>query len=138
MFGNCLWFKLKDNHNLNTIINNFSNKFKTDKYKAHFTILYNFKNDINLDDYELQDYYKVGKMYQTKNGNFYAIQQDYKDKNNNVKHISLAYKINNKFTDIELNYLNSQNIDMIIRKNELIKVKMNCNSIYTNEWFKLN
>ena len=79
---------------------------------------------------------KIGKIYQTRDNNFYALQQDYlingKVTNRNY-HISVAYRLYKPFTKEEINIAN------LIYNNELVKSDSLVISVYdcNNENCKL-
>lgn len=136
MFGICLWFQLIPSHNVNNLIKNISNNFNTQSYLGHLTMEYNLQNNINLNNYILDDFHKIDKPYKTQNKNFYSIQQDYLLNNNINKryHISIIYKQNKDFSNEELNYLLNIDLDNVIKKKDIIIKVMNCNSLFPNDW----
>ena len=79
------------------------------------------------------------KVYQDNTANFYSMQQNYIRENNlsEIYHVSLAYKVGEKFTKEEIQFANSLNIPKIIRPDEVDVSLWNCDSIYTNEWYKV-
>ena len=71
MFGNCLWLEISNNYKINNLIENIYNKFNSQKYLGHFTLIYNIKNDIDLNYYKnLNKFTKTGKFYKTEKTGF--------------------------------------------------------------------
>ena len=144
MFGKCVWYQLSDTHNLNNIIKLFYTRFLTSKYKAHITADYNIlESEYKNTKYNLKNNYrflKVGDPYVHSDGEFYAIQQDYNllsDTSvscNHLYHVSLAYKVNQTFTEEELEYIKKLNIPDFIYKKDIEIHLWDCDSIYTTDW----
>ena len=140
MFGNCLWFQIDENNEINKLITNFYNKFGTQKYIGHFTMDYNIRTLKNINNYIVGDFFKINTIYETVKNGFYSLQQDYLfcNDNNKIFHISLAYKLTEKFTEEEKNFFVNVNIPDVIKKEDLEINLWNCNSIMTDNWYKIN
>lgn len=147
MFGNCVWLFFKGKNNFRNIIKKHSEKFSTQLYEPHITFLYDIENnleyknlninEININKIKISNFFKSGDIYKTQFKNFYAIQQDYLLNNNpnKVYHISLAYKVDNNFSQEELDFIKSFDLDKIIKKSDLEIKVMNCNSFNTIDWY---
>jgi len=141
MFGVCIWYEIIKSHIFYNLNKTLAIKCGCNLHNPHITINYNpvNKNDYNLDNYKLYDFYKVGEVYQTHNENFYSLQQDYVMKNSPKKyHVSLIYKVDTKFTDNEINYANTLDIPSIIKSNEIKKTIWNCDNVDTKLWYEIN
>ena len=97
MFGCCIWAELKPCHIFNTINRLLASKSNSQIHNPHITLDYNInlKNQNILDNYTLNKYVKIGKIYQSNKDNFYSLQQDYINcsDDNDIKlyHVSVAY-----------------------------------------------
>jgi hypothetical protein len=144
MFGICIWYELINTNIYHKINKHLSMLFKSQLHIPHLTALKNIKyidNEhliLKKNIYSPKPFFKNGLVYQTKLNNFYSIQQDYNDIENNIYHVSLAYKVNKPFLEKDILYCNTLNLPAIINPNEINVTMWNCNSIYTNKWFKIN
>ena len=144
MFGYCIWGELKPENIYYKINRILSNKCNSQIHNPHITLDYNvnLKNQNILDNYKLNKYVKIGKIYQSNKDNFYSLQQDYincSDENDiKLYHVSLAYKVNKAFTNYDIYYANTLQIPAIIYPNQINISLWNCDSIYTTKWYKIN
>ena len=141
MFGICIWAEVLETNILYKINKILAQKCKSQIHNPHITLSYNCKND-NLKEkislYKKLDYFKKGKVYLTKTKNFYSLQQNYiTNEDTKEYHISLAYKVDKTFTKEEIDFANTLSIPNIINKNEYNICLWNCNSVYTQNWFKI-
>ena len=137
MFGVCVWAELNPSSIFYIINRQLSVKFNSQIHNPHITLDYDIDlNKCNKSNYKLFKLYKTGNIYQTQNKNFYSLQQDY-IYSNNIHHVSLAYKANIPFNKNDIDFANSLDTPSIIHTNELSINVWNCNSLYTNEWYKV-
>ena len=143
MFGFCIWAELNPSHIFYTINRLLASKSNSQIHNPHITLEYdvNLNNKNILDNYKLNKYTKIGEVYQTNSDNFYSLQQDYINSSiDNIKlyHVSLAYKVDYPFTEQDINFSNTLQIPYIIYPHQLNISLWNCNSVNTNEWYKIN
>ena len=142
MFGYCIWSKLHKNHYYNELIKTIGNELNLKVYPAHITMNYNlslvnsfyiyFKNNYKY------LYCPINKVYQTNNKNFYALQLDLiSDDIEKPLHISLAYRTDRSFTNDEVNYVNNICKHKLIYSADYINHIYNCNSINSDDWFRI-
>ena len=142
MFGYCVWLEFIKNHPFYSINNIFASALGTQTHNPHITLDYNVLKNKGIEKtkcYNQSTLYACGKVYQDNTANFYALQQNYIRENDLSKifHVSLVYRVDKKFTEKEIQFANSLNIPKIIRPDEVNVSLWNCDSIYTNEWYKV-
>mgnify|MGYP001187302122 FL=1 len=141
MFGYCIWYRIKD-PNLIDSIHILSNYLNVDILCPHITFQCNMNNEklkniyFNLNKKNIDVFIKKGKLYQTKSDNFFALQQDYEklNDNKNVYHISLAYKVDECFTEEEINLSNKINIPEIIDTKYITFQRWWCDTTDYTKW----
>ena len=136
MFGNCIWAELKETNNLYKINKLLAIKCSSQLHNPHITLEYDSKRK-NSNNFKKIEFTKTGDVYGTVTKNFYSLQQDYIDNNNELYHVSLAYKVNIPFTDNEIVYANTLDIPSKIKKDDYNIHIWNCNSLYTNKWYRI-
>lgn len=143
MFGFCIWAELIPSHIFYTINRLLASKSNLQIHNPHITLEYNvnLKNKSILNNYKPSKFNKIGEVYQSNNNNFYSLQQDYINSSidNDIKlyHVSLAYKVNYPFTEHDIYFANTLDIPSIIKPNEIEISLWNCDSVYTQRWFKI-
>jgi hypothetical protein len=144
MFGFCIWAELIPSHIFYTINRLLASKSNSQIHNPHITLDYDvkLKNQNILNNYKACKLTKIGEVYQTNTDNFYSLQQDYFNLSidNDIKlyHISLAYKVDYPFTEQDINFANTLDIPAIIYPDEFEISLWNCDSVYTQRWFKIN
>ena len=141
MFGYCIWYSIEYNL-LTEAMKKISNYLKIKPHKPHITYKSCMNKDdskkeyLNIKDKDICIFIKKGKPYQTKTNNFFALQQDYSKLNNDNKeyHISLAYKINNEFTEDEINFSKKINIPEIIDTKYITFQRWWCDTPNYHKW----
>ena len=137
MFGFCVWAELNLESIFYIINRQLAFKCNSQIHNPHITLDYDIDlNNFNKSNYKLFKLCKTGNIYQTQNKNFYSLQQDY-IYNNNIHHVSLAYKANIPFNKNDIDFANSLDTPLIIFPIDLTINIWNCNSVYTNEWYKI-
>ena len=142
MFGYCVWLEFIKNHQFYSINKIFASALGAQTHNPHITLDYNVLKNKGIEKtkcYNQLTLYPSGKVYQDNTANFYALQQNYIRENDlsQIFHVSLVYRVDKKFTEKEIQFANSLNIPKIIRPDEVDVSLWNCDSIYTNEWYKV-
>lgn len=143
MFGYCVWLEFVKNHSFYSVNRTLAYILGTQIHNPHITIDYNIDKNKGLKkikSYKPTKLHACGNIYGDKTNNFYSLQQNYIRENDYSKiyHVSLAYRVDKPFTRKEIKYANSISIPKIILPADVNVTLWNCDSIYTNDWFKIS
>jgi hypothetical protein len=144
MFGICIWLKLNDKNYYNSFIKQLINNFKLKYHHAHITIKYNLGILESINFY-YKNYNKytdllcpINRIYKSSKENFHSLQLDFTDSSKkNIYHVSVAYRTDRPFNHHELEYANKLLKPTLVYKDDYKLNIYNCNSINSNNWFKI-
>ena len=116
MFGFCIWYTVSRDHSLSVFVKNLSYVFKTPMFTPHITVASCLKRSDADAEFlrtigRVKPWFKlVGAPYQTKTDNVYTV--EYRCALNGIDsltgfHIFLAYRLNDPFTEQELEHVES-------------------------------
>ena len=144
MFKYCLWYKLKPNHIINHIIQNYSRTLNTPTFPGHITIMKSLSLSKAEEMFETYKYHKkptfvsYGPYTMDKtivdDKYFFSVEQSFSIDSVRLPHIhaSLAYRIDVPFLATEITHTPIK--DVIITPEDITLCIADCSSEDIAEW----